>query len=105
MSLLQRMKMNRSLPSVFAFLAVLTVGFVLFATKLTSGAFRTAGDPVGAPSFDTLGAASAPEDTAVFAGGCFWGVEAVYDHVKGAKHAVSESAGGNIVRPSYEQVS
>src|SRR5258707_5759160 len=105
MSLLQRMKMNRSLPSFFAFLAVLTVGFVLFATKLTSGASRTAEGPVGAPSFDTPVAASATEDTAVFAGGCFWGVEAVYDHVKGVKHAVSGYAGGNVVNPSYEQVS
>jgi len=99
------MKMNRSLPSVFAFLAVLTVGFVLFATKLTSGASRTAEGPVGAPAFDAPVTASATEDTAVFAGGCFWGVEAVYDHVKGVKHAVSGYAGGNVVNPSYEQVS
>ena len=99
------MKMNRSMPSVFAFLAVLTVGFVLFATKLTSGASRTAEGPVGAPAFDAPAAASATEDTAVFAGGCFWGVEAVYDHVKGVKHAVSGYAGGNVVSPSYEQVS
>ena len=99
------MKMNRSIPSIFAFLAVLTVGFVLFATKLTSGASRTAEGPVGAPAFDAPVTASAVEDTAVFAGGCFWGVEAVYDHVKGVKRAISGYAGGNVVNPSYEQVS
>ena len=48
---------------------------------------------------------SAGEDTAVFAGGCFWGVEAVYDHVKGVKRAISGYAGGDVAAPSYEQVS
>jgi peptide-methionine (S)-S-oxide reductase len=97
--------MNRSLPSVVAFLAVITIAFVLFATKLTSGASRTADGPVGAPSFDVQATGVATEDTAVFAGGCFWGVEAVYDHVKGVKRAISGYAGGSVVSPSYEQVS
>jgi peptide-methionine (S)-S-oxide reductase len=49
--------------------------------------------------------AGASEDTAVFAGGCFWGVEAVFDHVKGVKRAISGYAGGDVANPSYEQVS
>jgi peptide-methionine (S)-S-oxide reductase len=97
--------MNRSMPSFFALLAVISVGFVLFATKLTSGASRTTDGPVGAPSFDISAVARATEDTAVFAGGCFWGVEAVFDHVKGVKRAISGYAGGKVVSPSYEQVS
>ena len=44
-------------------------------------------------------------DTAVFAGGCFWGIEAVFEHLKGVRSAVSGYAGGSIVSPSYEQVS
>ena len=44
-------------------------------------------------------------DTAVFAGGCFWGVEAVFRHVRGVSSSVSGYAGGTTVRPSYEQVS
>ena len=43
--------------------------------------------------------------TAVFAGGCFWGVEAVFSHTKGVTSAVSGYAGGRIANPSYEQVS
>ena len=40
-------------------------------------------------------AAAAPvEETAVFAGGCFWGVDAVFKHVKGVSEAVSGYAGG-----------
>lgn len=50
--------------------------------------------------------ASAPRDeTIVFAGGCFWGVQAVFEHVRGAKSAVSGYAGGTATSPSYEEVS
>ncbi len=43
--------------------------------------------------------------TAVFAGGCFWGVEAVFEHTKGVISAVSGYAGGSAESPSYEEVS
>jgi peptide-methionine (S)-S-oxide reductase len=41
----------------------------------------------------------------VLAGGCFWGVQAVFQHVKGVKDAVSGYAGGKKETASYEQVS
>jgi peptide-methionine (S)-S-oxide reductase len=44
-------------------------------------------------------------ETAVFAGGCFWGVEAVFENVKGVGKAVSGYAGGTLASPSYQQVS
>jgi peptide-methionine (S)-S-oxide reductase len=47
----------------------------------------------------------APLDTVVFGGGCFWGVQAVYQHVNGVVSATSGYAGGTVVKPSYEQVS
>jgi peptide-methionine (S)-S-oxide reductase len=43
--------------------------------------------------------------TAVFAGGCFWGVQGVFEHVKGVTKAVSGYAGGSVANPGYEQVS
>ena len=43
--------------------------------------------------------------TAVFAGGCFWGVQGVFQHVKGVTKAVSGYAGGTVPDPGYEQVS
>jgi len=43
--------------------------------------------------------------TAVFAGGCFWGIEAVFEHMKGVTDAVSGYAGGSTQNPSYEEVS
>ncbi|MBL0171243.1 MAG: peptide-methionine (S)-S-oxide reductase MsrA [Gemmatimonadaceae bacterium] len=50
-------------------------------------------------------AATAVMQTAVFAGGCFWGVEAVFEHLKGVKSVVSGYAGGKVVNPDYETVS
>lgn len=50
-------------------------------------------------------AATAREQTAVFAGGCFWGVDAVFKHVKGVIEAESGYAGGDPARTSYRQVS
>jgi peptide-methionine (S)-S-oxide reductase len=45
------------------------------------------------------------EQVAVFAGGCFWGVEAVFEHVKGVIRVTSGYAGGRVASPSYEDVS
>jgi peptide-methionine (S)-S-oxide reductase len=42
--------------------------------------------------------------TAVFAGGCFWGIEAVFEHTRGVVSAVSGYANGDIPNPSYRQV-
>jgi len=44
-------------------------------------------------------------DTTVFAGGCFWGVEGVFEHVRGVRSATAGYAGGTAASPSYEQVS
>ena len=43
--------------------------------------------------------------TAVFAGGCFWGVQAVFQHVNGVTQAVSGYTGGSTSDPTYGQVS
>jgi peptide-methionine (S)-S-oxide reductase len=44
-------------------------------------------------------------ETAVFAGGCFWGIEAVFDHVKGVSDAAAGYAGGSKANAHYEIVS
>ncbi|HEY2846545.1 MAG TPA: peptide-methionine (S)-S-oxide reductase MsrA, partial [Pyrinomonadaceae bacterium] len=44
-------------------------------------------------------------ETAVFAGGCFWGMEGVFEHVKGVTDVKSGFSGGKKKNPSYEQVS
>ena len=50
------------------------------------------------------GRAQAPEASAVFAGGCFWGVESVFEHVRGVRSATSGYSGGSVADPSYPQV-
>lgn len=50
-------------------------------------------------------ASAASQETAVLAGGCFWGMEAVFEHVKGVTNVVSGYAGGSAGDAKYEQVS
>jgi peptide-methionine (S)-S-oxide reductase len=55
------------------------------------------------PAVDETAPASGTE-TAIFAGGCFWGVQGVFQHVKGVESAVSGYAGGKLANPTYEDV-
>ena len=48
---------------------------------------------------------AAPSETAVLAGGCFWGMEGVFEHVKGVTNVVSGYAGGSASDASYDRVS
>jgi peptide-methionine (S)-S-oxide reductase len=50
-------------------------------------------------------AAAAQSQTAVFSGGCFWGVDAVFKHVKGVTKVVSGYSGGEASTAHYETVS
>ena len=50
-------------------------------------------------------AAVSHRETAVFAGGCFWGVEGVYSHVKGVISATSGYSGGSAATATYDQSS
>ena len=55
--------------------------------------------------FATPAAAAHRTETAVLAGGCFWGMEAVFEHVKGVTDVVSGYAGGSRKDASYDAVS
>lgn len=58
-----------------------------------------------APTVDTPKATAAGEQTAVLAGGCFWGVEAVFEHVKGVHKVVAGFSGGAADTAHYDEVS
>ncbi len=60
--------------------------------------------PVPPAKVDEPLAASAGQQTAVFAGGCFWGVQAVFERVKGVVKTTAGYAGGTAATASYEQV-
>ena len=93
-----------------SFLAVLAAGalapalMLLYLAGFRLPAVRAA-EPATMPPEPAPVGISAGTDTAVFAGGCFWGVEAVFDHLAGVLTAVSGYAGGHVASPSYEEVS
>jgi peptide-methionine (S)-S-oxide reductase len=57
------------------------------------------------PVVDQVPLPPGTSQTIVFAGGCFWGVEAVFDHVKGVTKAISGYAGGAASTAKYDDVS
>ena len=59
---------------------------------------------VVAPKATLTVPSKAAREVAIFGGGCFWGVEGVFEHVRGVKSAVSGYAGGKTAKPTYAQV-
>ena len=59
---------------------------------------------VPAPKVDVMASPTTKYETAVFAGGCFWGVQGIFQRVKGVNNAVSGYAGGESKTARYERV-
>ncbi|KPU94084.1 methionine sulfoxide reductase A [Variovorax paradoxus] len=59
---------------------------------------------VPAPTADLVAPPAAKTETAVFAGGCFWGVQGVFQRVQGVSNAVSGYAGGDAKTARYDEV-
>lgn len=59
---------------------------------------------IPAPAEDVAAASASGMQTAVFAGGCFWGVQGVFQHVKGVTNAVSGYAGGDASTAKYDTI-
>jgi peptide-methionine (S)-S-oxide reductase len=75
---------------------------LLFTVALACGAFRTT-LPTAATDISTSVAKG--QQTAVLSGGCFWGMEAVFEHLKGVSNVVSGFSGGSATTAHYEVVS
>jgi len=60
---------------------------------------------VPTPAVDEVKATAPAKETAVVAGGCFWGIQAVFQHVKGVVSATSGYSGGSAKTAEYETVS
>ena len=69
-------------------------------TALPAPALDVAGPPLQTSALQTPAL-----QTAVFAGGCFWGVQGVFQHVDGVVQAVSGYSGGDVADPGYARVS
>lgn len=89
--------MRQSLAVMVAAAAVTTI-IMLSAPALAERAIPI---PAAAVTAQERG----PSAVAVLAGGCFWGMEAVFEHVKGVKSVTSGYAGGTAATATYDQVS
>ena len=79
---------------------------LLFVGTISACSEATASNSIfPAPVIDEPITNSSGKRTVVLAGGCFWGVEAVFEHVKGVIDVKSGYAGGSVASPSYQEVS
>lgn len=76
-----------------------------FVSLLLASACAFGAKAVPAPATDVKAPAAEHSATAVFAGGCFWGVSAVFEHVRGVTDVVSGFSGGTVATGNYELVS
>jgi peptide-methionine (S)-S-oxide reductase len=85
---------------------LLTVLLAVLALFLwTRHSYTSAATIIPDPAVDETLAAQKGQETVVVAGGCFWGIQAVFQHVKGVTSATSGYSGGTVKNPDYEQVS
>jgi peptide-methionine (S)-S-oxide reductase len=83
---------------------ILLVGWTAFRSlSARPPAAPSAAMPV--PALDAPLAPAKARETAVFAGGCFWGMQAVFQQLRGVNEVVSGYSGGFLKSPSYESVS
>jgi peptide-methionine (S)-S-oxide reductase len=97
-----RRALRAASPALGRFLGLLGIAVFFCLSNLAAAEPAT-------PLSPTLGVVPQPagnkSERTVFAGGCFWGVQAVFQHTLGVTRAVSGYAGGTKASPSYEQVS
>jgi peptide-methionine (S)-S-oxide reductase len=95
-------------PTIGRSLAVAAIAaFVAWSGVRSIGA-RPAAEPrypFPKPVVDAPLANSKSQETAVLAGGCFWGVQAVFEHLKGVRSVTAGYSGGHVNSPGYEMVS
>jgi len=84
---------------------VLIAAALLGTTACNAKANPARSAPVPAPVVDAPRASTSGQQTAVLSGGCFWGVQAVFQHVKGVISATSGYSGGSKKTAEYEIVS
>jgi peptide-methionine (S)-S-oxide reductase len=91
-------------PSLRRLCAALATAGGLLISSATPAAERAFIIPPPAADQAASAAATATQEKAVIAGGCFWGVQAVFQHVKGVSNAVSGYAGGQAGTANYNAV-
>ena len=83
----------------------LTSAILLLSTTMACNAATASATTIPDPALDAPLASAKGEQIAVLAGGCFWGVEAVFEHVKGVARVTSGYSGGAATTARYDEVS
>ena len=91
--------------TVAATLAILAAPVAVLVSSHGGAAAREEVTVIPDPASDTPLATSHGSSKAVLAGGCFWGLQAVFQHVKGVTHVTAGYSGGNADTAQYETVS
>ena len=78
---------------------------LLFTFSATAGLHAQLKKPIPAPQSDAQLARISGRQTAIFAGGCFWGTQSVFERVKGVVATTAGYAGGAASSATYDQVS
>ena len=86
-------------------LAILAAPAAILMSSHGNAAAREEFTVIPDPASDAPLAAGHGSSKAVLAGGCFWGVQAVFQHVKGVTHVTSGYSGGSALTAQYETVS
>jgi peptide-methionine (S)-S-oxide reductase len=95
-------------PTIGRTLAIAAIGAFLAWNAVRSIGARPAAEPrypFPKPVVDAPLATGKSQQTAVLAGGCFWGVQAVFEHLKGVRSVTAGYSGGRVNSPGYEMVS
>jgi len=81
------------------------VALMLVSSMSTGCSSANSATVIPDPAVDETLAPKTGESSIVFAGGCFWGIQAVFKHVRGVTRATSGYSGGTVQNPGYEAVS
>jgi len=84
----------------YVFFSLPIVALIAFSMN-----YNAVSNSIPTAAVDISTATANGKQTAIFAGGCFWGVEAVFEHVKGVSDVVSGYSGGDAKTANYDRVS
>src|SRR5215470_2641001 len=95
----------KSLPPSRLLVTLAIIGYLVwYGVRAASGVPEVPKAPLPSPEIDASLAAKSSVEVAIFAGGCFWGTQAVFEHVIGVQKVTAGYCGGNIEHPYYELV-
>ena len=101
----RRFLRNISLISLIAVALAYSISRMAFSSAASNRPAAIVAGKALEPAIDISASTVKGDQTAIFAGGCFWGVEAVFEHLKGVSDVVSGFSGGDAATANYNTVS